>query len=99
MSSAQDMLEEVLETIRSGNVPGPDAMVRVEETLRAQGGQLSKAELHGLLGLVTQVQDALLAEQQAVGAELDRLASEKKAIRGYAQLRSRRTAQRVNRKT
>ncbi|MCB9672270.1 MAG: hypothetical protein H6736_04105 [Alphaproteobacteria bacterium] len=99
MSQATTLLRDVLDTIRTGNVPDPDALVAVEAQIQAAGPDLSRAELHELLGLVNEVQEALVQEKQVVQAELDRLSVEKRAIRGYANLRSHRHSQRVNRKT
>lgn len=99
MSDPAGELEGLLETIREGNVPDPDVLLEMDATIRQNREAFTRDDLRGLLGLVGQVQQALEAEQQAVRAELDKLAGERRAIRGYAQLRSRRKAQRLNRKT
>jgi hypothetical protein len=99
MTGVQSLLNHVLHTIREGNVPGPDELLEVETTLAAASQELSASELRELLSLVNEVQDAILGEQSNIRGELDRLNSERKAVRKYGQLRSHRQGQRVNRKT
>lgn len=99
MSQAVQLLQQVLGTIREGNVPGPDELVAIEKTVREVSPGLDKDELRQLLGLVHQVQEAIVDEKVAIQQQLDRIGSERKALRGYSQLRSHQHSQRLNRKT
>jgi hypothetical protein len=97
--SAATLLTDVLVRIREGNTPDPEEFLAIDERVREDSSSLSKPELRELLGLVGEVQEALYDQRDAVRQELDRLQSERKALRGYAQLRSHRHSQRINRKT
>lgn len=98
MSQATAMLHGVLAVIREGNTPDPDAMNAIDEVVRAESEQLSRPELVSLLDLVNEVQTALVDEKQAIQSELNKLSGERRAIRGYASIRSHRHSQRINRK-
>lgn len=98
MSEAVAMLEAVLCTLREGNTPHLDEMEAIDEVVRRDSADLSRTELVSLMDLVNHVQTALVDEKASIQRELEKLASERKAIRGFASLRGHRHSQRINRK-
>ncbi len=98
MSGPETILEELVATIRAGGVPDPRALERVERSIAENRSAFGPEELRRLLERVNQLVDAIEEEKRSIRSELRRLASERKALRGYARLRSHRHSQRINRK-
>lgn len=95
LADARNLLAQLDE----GQEIDADRLGNLIRRIRVVAGGLPQSELRELITLTQSLEDAVRKERDAIAAQISKTGAHRRALRGYGQLRSHGTAQRVNCKT